>query len=92
MKMRMKWSGAMSSIVSTGYDSKGITTHSKRGVQMTLVGEVMVVWTATGLSVITMKVAEKMGQSVPLASTYDHVHNAYRLVLYLLRYVLFAFL
>ncbi|MGS4992605.1 hypothetical protein ACVCK3_03430 [Bacillus cereus] len=31
---------------------------------MTIVGEAIVVWTATGLSVNTMKVAEKMEQSV----------------------------
>ena len=29
---------------------------------MTIVGEAVVVWTATGLSVITMKVAEKWGR------------------------------
>ena len=32
---------------------------------MTIVGEAVVVWTATSLSVITMKVAEKIEKSVP---------------------------
>ncbi|MBY7110395.1 hypothetical protein ILT06_05550 [Bacillus sp. 17RED48] len=60
---------------------------------MTLAGEAIIIWTATGLSVITMKVAEKMGKSVP--------HWLPRITLYstltgsflcLLRYVLIAFL
>ena len=29
---------------------------------MTLAGEAVIIWTATGLSVITMKAAEKMGR------------------------------
>ncbi|AWC29469.1 hypothetical protein [Bacillus cytotoxicus] len=60
---------------------------------MTLAGEAMVIWTATGLSVVAMKAAEKMGKSVP--------HWLPRLTLYttlvctfvyLLRYVLVLFL
>ncbi|MED1094001.1 hypothetical protein [Bacillus paramycoides] len=60
---------------------------------MTLAGEAVIIRTATGLSVVAMKVAEKMGQSVP--------HWLPRMTmcttltgsfLYLLRYVLFAFL
>ncbi|PFA53730.1 hypothetical protein CN391_05185 [Bacillus anthracis] len=60
---------------------------------MTIVGEAVMVWTATGLSVITMKVAEKMGQSVPHwlphMTMYTTLTGSF---LYLLRYVLFAFL
>ena len=39
--------------------SKGLQLIRKEGIQMTIVGEAVVVWTATSLSVITMKVAEK---------------------------------
>lgn len=56
---------------------------------MTIVGKAVIVWTATGLSVITMKVAEKMGQSVPRMTMYTTLTGSF---LYLLRYVLFAFL
>ncbi|MGG4304192.1 hypothetical protein ABEW59_15620 [Bacillus wiedmannii] len=60
---------------------------------MTLVGEAVIVWTATGLSVITMKVAEKMGKSVPhwlpRITLYTTLTGSF---LYLLRYVLVMFL
>ncbi|MEX0137520.1 hypothetical protein MRBLBA71_004255 [Bacillus nitratireducens] len=60
---------------------------------MTIVGEVVVVWTATGLSVITMKVAEKMGQSIPHWLPSVTMHTTFTSsFLYLLRYVLFMFL
>ena len=45
--------------------SKGLQLIRKEGIQMTIVGEAVVVWTATSLSVITMKVAEKIEKSVP---------------------------
>ncbi|MGE7886525.1 hypothetical protein ACQKN7_03720 [Bacillus cereus] len=60
---------------------------------MTLAGEVVIIWTVTGLSVITMKVAEKMGKSVPhwlpRVTLYTTLAGSF---LYLLRYVLIAFL
>ncbi|MFF2241475.1 hypothetical protein ACFVUU_25480 [Bacillus thuringiensis] len=60
---------------------------------MTLVGEVVVIWTATGLSVVAMKVAEKMGMSVPYwlprMTMYTTLTGSF---LYLLRYVLMVFL
>lgn len=60
---------------------------------MTLVGEVVIVWTATGLSVIAMKAAEKMGMSVPhwlpRLTLYTTLTGSF---LYLLRYVLVVFL
>ncbi|PFD19224.1 hypothetical protein CN305_13490 [Bacillus cereus] len=60
---------------------------------MTLAGEAVIIWTVTGLSVITMKVAEKMGQSVPhwlpRVTLYTTLTGSF---LYLLRYVLIAFL
>ncbi|PEQ59964.1 hypothetical protein CN470_20540 [Bacillus cereus] len=60
---------------------------------MTLAGEVVIIWTVTGLSVITMKVAEKMGRSVPhwlpRVTLYTTLTGSF---LYLLRYVLIAFL
>ncbi|WP_035430837.1 hypothetical protein [Bacillus sp. UNC322MFChir4.1] len=60
---------------------------------MTLVGEAVVVWTATGLSVITMKAAEKLGQSVPhwlpKLTLYTTLTGSF---LYLLHYVLVMFL
>ncbi|HDX9529806.1 hypothetical protein NSS61_20475 [Bacillus sp. EU54] len=60
---------------------------------MTLAGEAIIIWTATGLSVITMKVAEKMGKSVPhwlpRITLYTTLTGS---ILYLLRYVLIAFL
>ena len=60
---------------------------------MTLAGEVVIIWTVTGLSVITMKVAEKMGRSVPhwlpRVTLYTILTGSF---LYLLRYVLVAFL
>ncbi|MEX0137117.1 hypothetical protein MRBLBA71_003822 [Bacillus nitratireducens] len=60
---------------------------------MTIVGEVVVVWAATGLSVITMKVEEKIMQSVPYwlpcITMYITLTGSFS---YLLSYVLFAFL
>ncbi|WP_410976600.1 hypothetical protein [Bacillus cereus] len=60
---------------------------------MTLAGEAVIIWTVTGLSVITMKVAEKIGKSVPhwlpRATLYTTLTGSF---LYLLRYVLIAFL
>ncbi|MEH7457704.1 hypothetical protein V7183_10825 [Bacillus sp. JJ1127] len=60
---------------------------------MTLAGEAVVIWTATGLSVVTMKAAEKMGQSVPhwlpRITMYTTLTGSF---LYLLRYVLIMFL
>lgn len=60
---------------------------------MTIVGEVITVWTATGLSVITMKAVEKIGHSIPhwlpRMTMYTTLTGSF---LYLLRYVLFAFL
>ncbi|MCM3736466.1 hypothetical protein M3215_11680 [Bacillus cytotoxicus] len=60
---------------------------------MTLVGEAVVVWTATGLSVITMKAAEKLGHSIPCwlpkLTLYTTLTGSF---LYLLRYVLVMFL
>ncbi|HDR4695201.1 TPA: hypothetical protein QCQ76_001788 [Bacillus cereus] len=60
---------------------------------MTLAGEAVVIWTATGLSVVAMKVAEKMGKSVPhwlpRVTLYTTLTGSF---LYLLRYVLIAFL
>lgn len=60
---------------------------------MTLAGEAVIIWTVTGLSVITMKVAEKMGQSVPhwlpRVTLYTTLTGSF---LYLLRYILIAFL
>ncbi|SME08347.1 hypothetical protein BACERE00185_02552 [Bacillus mobilis] len=60
---------------------------------MTLAGEAIIVWTATGLSVIAMKVAEKMGKSVPhwlpRITLYTTLTGSF---LYLLRYVLVMFL
>lgn len=60
---------------------------------MTIVGEVMVVWTATGLSVITMKAAEKVGHSIPNWLPKVTLYTTFTgSVLYLLRYLLIAFL
>lgn len=60
---------------------------------MTLAGEAVIIWTATGLSVITMKVAEKMGKNVPhwlpRITLYTTLTGSF---LYLLRYVLMVFL
>ncbi|PEW66215.1 hypothetical protein CN448_21295 [Bacillus cereus] len=60
---------------------------------MTLAGEAVIIWTATGLSVITMKVAEKMGKNVPhwlpRVTLYTTLTGSF---LYLLRYVLVLFL
>ncbi|KAB2391096.1 MULTISPECIES: hypothetical protein [Bacillus cereus group] len=60
---------------------------------MTLAGEAVVIWTATGLSVVAMKVAEKMGKSVPhwlpRVTLYTTLIGSF---LYLLRYVLVLFL
>ncbi|WP_324656534.1 hypothetical protein [Bacillus cereus] len=60
---------------------------------MTLAGEAVIIWTVTGLSVITMKIAEKMGKSVPhwlpRVTLYTTLTGTF---LYLLRYVLIAFL
>lgn len=60
---------------------------------MTLAGEAVVIWTATGLSVVAMKIAEKMGGSVPVwlprVTLYTTLTGS---ILYLLRYVLVLFL
>ncbi|AIE36188.1 hypothetical protein [Bacillus thuringiensis] len=60
---------------------------------MTLAGEAGIIWTATGLSVIAMSVAEKMGKSVPhwlpRIPLYTTLTGSF---LYLLRYVLVMFL
>ncbi|MEW4236003.1 hypothetical protein Q0N71_23015 [Bacillus thuringiensis] len=60
---------------------------------MTLAGEALVIWTATGLSVVVMKAAEKMGRSVPhwlpRITLYTTLTGSF---LYLLRYVLVSFL
>lgn len=60
---------------------------------MTLAGEAVVIWTATGLSVVAMKAAEKMGKSVPHwlphMTMYTTLTGSF---LYLLCYVLMAFL
>ncbi|PEO24730.1 hypothetical protein [Bacillus wiedmannii] len=60
---------------------------------MTLAGEAVIVWTATGLSVVAMKAAEKMGKSVPhwlpRLTLYTTLTGSF---LYLLRYVLIMFL
>ena len=48
---------------------------------MTLAGEAVIIWTATGLSVIAMSVAEKWEECSTLASTYNLVYDAYGLVL-----------
>ncbi|TBX42940.1 hypothetical protein [Bacillus thuringiensis] len=60
---------------------------------MTFAGEVVVIWTATGLSVVAMKAAEKMGMSVPHwlphMTMYTTLTGSF---LYLLRYVLMVFL
>ncbi|MCQ6306932.1 MULTISPECIES: hypothetical protein [Bacillus cereus group] len=60
---------------------------------MTLAGEVIIIWTATGLSVIAMKAAEKMGRSVPHwlpgMTLYATLTGSF---LYLLRSVLVMFL
>ncbi|MDA2379198.1 hypothetical protein PDN17_23130 [Bacillus cereus] len=60
---------------------------------MTLAGEVVVIWTATGLSVVAMKAAEKMGMSVshwlPRMTMYTTLTGSF---LYLLHYVLMVFL
>ncbi|HGF6576002.1 TPA: hypothetical protein ACF2YW_000584 [Bacillus cereus] len=60
---------------------------------MTLAGEAVVIWTATGLSVVAIKVAEKMGKNVPLwlprITLYTTLTGSF---LYLLRYVLVMFL
>ncbi|CUB50558.1 hypothetical protein BN2127_JRS10_00069 [Bacillus subtilis] len=60
---------------------------------MTLAGEAVIIWTATGLSVIAMSVAEKMGKSVPHwlphITLYTTLTGSF---LYLLRYVLVTFL
>lgn len=60
---------------------------------MTLAGEALIIWTATGLSVVAMKTAEKMGESVPhwlpRVTLYTTLTGSF---LYLLRYVLVLFL
>ncbi|MCP1124544.1 hypothetical protein NKR74_14730 [Bacillus sp. 3103sda1] len=60
---------------------------------MTIVGEAVVIWTATGLSVITMKAAEKMGHSIPRwlpkVTMYTTLAGSF---IYLLRYLLISFL
>ncbi|MDA1676778.1 hypothetical protein [Bacillus cereus group sp. TH152-1LC] len=60
---------------------------------MTLAGEAVIIWTATGLSVIAMSVTEKMGKSVPRwlprMTLYTTLTGSF---LYLLRYILVMFL
>lgn len=60
---------------------------------MTLAGEVVIIWTVTGLSVVAMSVAGKMGKSVPhwlpRMTMYTTLTGSF---LYLLRYVLVMFL
>ncbi|MGY1420806.1 MULTISPECIES: hypothetical protein [Bacillus cereus group] len=60
---------------------------------MTLAGEAIIIWTTTGLSVIAMNAAEKMGKSVPQwlpqITLYTTLTGSF---LYLLRYVLVMFL
>ncbi|MCU5423096.1 hypothetical protein OCF13_13900 [Bacillus tropicus] len=60
---------------------------------MTFAGEALIIWTATGLSVVAMKTAEKMGKSVPhwlpRVTLYTTLTGSF---LYLLRYVLVLFL
>ncbi|MES5847328.1 MULTISPECIES: hypothetical protein [unclassified Bacillus cereus group] len=60
---------------------------------MTLAGEALIIWTATGLSVVAMKTAEKMGKSVPhwlpRVTLYTTLTGSF---LYLLRYILVLFL
>ncbi|MEK5246133.1 hypothetical protein MKX66_00110 [Bacillus sp. FSL R9-9530] len=60
---------------------------------MTIAGEAIIIWTATGISVVAMKVAGKMGRSVPhwlpRVTLYTTLIGSF---LYLLRYVLVAFL
>ena len=48
---------------------------------MTLAGEAVIIWTATGLSVIAMSLTEKMGKSVHIGFPYNLVYDAYGLVL-----------
>ncbi|MFJ8453341.1 hypothetical protein [Bacillus paramycoides] len=60
---------------------------------MTFAGEAVIIWTATGLSVVVMRVAEKMGKSVPhwlpRVTLYTTLTGSF---LYLLRYILVMFL
>ncbi|WP_459503096.1 hypothetical protein [Bacillus sp. C1] len=60
---------------------------------MTIAGETVIIWMATGLSVIGMKVAEKMGKSIPHwlpnVTLYTTLTGSF---LYLLRYILVLFL
>ncbi|ARJ21784.1 hypothetical protein B7492_11235 [Bacillus mycoides] len=60
---------------------------------MTLAGEAVIIWTATGLSVIAMSTAEKMGKNIPRwlphITLYTTLTGSF---LYLLRYVLVMFL
>lgn len=60
---------------------------------MILAGEAIIIWTATGLSVVAMKAGEKMGKSVPhwlpRITLYTTLTGSF---LYLLRYVLILFL
>lgn len=60
---------------------------------MTLAGEAVIIWTVTGLSVVAMSAAEKMGKSVPhwlpRMTVYTTLMGSF---LYLLRYVLVMFL
>ncbi|WP_342045882.1 hypothetical protein [Bacillus sp. OTU530] len=60
---------------------------------MTIVGESIVVWTVTGISVISMKIAEQKGFTIPhwlpRMTMYTTLTGSF---IFLLRYVLFAFL
>lgn len=60
---------------------------------MTIVGEAVMVWTATGISVIAMKVAEKKGYSLPHWLPSITMYTTFTgSALYLLRYLLIHFL
>ncbi|MDG0949881.1 hypothetical protein [Bacillus paranthracis] len=60
---------------------------------MTLAGAAGIIWTATGLSEVAMKVAEKMGKSVPRWLPHMTLNTMLTgQFLYLLRYVLIMFL
>ena len=48
---------------------------------MTLAGEAVIIWTATGLSVIAMSALKNGEECSTLASTYNLVYDAYGLVL-----------
>ncbi|MCP8970586.1 hypothetical protein [Ectobacillus ponti] len=60
---------------------------------MTIVGEAIVVWTATGLSVMVMKAAEKKGLTIPAWLPAMTMRATFAgSCIYLLQYVLNHFL